>query len=384
MLRVNGMFDTSQFGTPNHTYPLPVKFGPDGSLYLATWGHDCCRAQLPTSQTGRLMRIDFIGDQVDTTAPVVDATVEGPRNGAGDYLGRATLSLDATDSSGISRVEYSLDGTEWTRYDAPVAFTTRGTFTVRYRATDRANNTSAVQQVAFSVVAGESCLPALSDEFGGTLDTSRWSYRHPTTPTGARAPSVADGQLQLPLGAFSLDLARTGPAAILAQPLPDGRLHAGGQDHRARAQRRHRRPGQHLRAGRPEALPDQRQLDQGLALAQRRRQPDGRDGHLLRARLRDQRHAHARHAHRPRHRQPADLVAARGPHRRDARRLLLAQRPRRDRRTGSRSARPTSTRSCRRRPARATSASTAATGRRRRATTTCASRRTRRPTPRRR
>ena len=94
MLRVNGMFDTSQFGTPNHTYPLPVKFGPDGSLYLATWGHDCCRAQLPTSQTGRLMRIDFIGDQVDTTAPVVDATVEGPRNGAGDYLGRATLTLD--------------------------------------------------------------------------------------------------------------------------------------------------------------------------------------------------------------------------------------------------------------------------------------------------
>ena len=50
MLRVNGMFGTSQFGTPNHTYPLPVKFGPDGSLYLATWGHDCCRAQLPTSQ----------------------------------------------------------------------------------------------------------------------------------------------------------------------------------------------------------------------------------------------------------------------------------------------------------------------------------------------
>ena len=87
-------------------------------------------------------------------------------------------------------MEYSLDGTNWTRYDAPVAFTTRGTFTVRYRATDRENNTSAVQQVAFSVVAGESCVPALSDEFGGTLDTSRWSYRHPTTPTGTRAPSV--------------------------------------------------------------------------------------------------------------------------------------------------------------------------------------------------
>ena len=209
------------------------------------------------------------------------------------------------------------------------------------------NNTSALQQVAFSVVAGESCLPARSDEFGGTLDTSRWSYRHPTTPTGTRAPSVADGQ---PAAAARRLLARPGAHRPGGDPGPaaaHGRLHAGDQDHRARAQRRHRRPGQHLRPGRPEALPDQRQLDQGLALAQRRRQPDGRDEHLLRARVRDQRHAHARHPHRPRHGQPADVVAAHGPHRRDARRRPTRSAIPKGRRTGSRSARPTSTRSCR-------------------------------------
>ena len=50
MLRVNGLFGSSQFGTPSHSYPIPVKFGPDGSLYLATWDYDCCRAQLPTSR----------------------------------------------------------------------------------------------------------------------------------------------------------------------------------------------------------------------------------------------------------------------------------------------------------------------------------------------
>ena len=33
--------------TPGHSYPIPVKFGPDGALYMATWGFDCCRAQLP-------------------------------------------------------------------------------------------------------------------------------------------------------------------------------------------------------------------------------------------------------------------------------------------------------------------------------------------------
>ena len=94
ILRVNGLFGSSQFGSPSHTYPIPVKFGPDGALYMATWGFDCCRAQLPTSQPGRLVRVDFIADEVDTTAPVVDATVTGSRNGAGEYLGRATLEFD--------------------------------------------------------------------------------------------------------------------------------------------------------------------------------------------------------------------------------------------------------------------------------------------------
>ncbi len=173
------------------------------------------------------MRIDYIGDQVDTTAPVVEATVTGSRNGVGEYLGRATLTLSASDSSGVAKTEYSLDGgATWITYSAPVAFTTRGAQTVRYRATDRAAtpNTSTAEQVSFTVVAGESCLPALSDEFtSGTLNTSRWSFLHSTTPTtGARAPSVADGSLVLPLGAYSLDLTRPGPAGLVGQPLPTG------------------------------------------------------------------------------------------------------------------------------------------------------------------
>ncbi|MBE2317691.1 PKD domain-containing protein [Solirubrobacter sp. CPCC 204708] len=223
LLRVNGLFGSSQFGSPSHSYPIPVKFGPDGSLYLATWDHDCCRAQLPSSQPGRLMRIDFIGDQVDTTAPVLTPTLTGGQNPSGAYLGRATLTLNATDQSGISRIEYSLDGTEWTRYTAPVGFTDRGSYTVRVRAVDRANNTSEVQQVTFTVVAGAACTPARSDEFDGTLNTTLWSYRHATTPaTGTRAPSVSGGNLVLPLGAFSVDLTRPGPIGFLGQPLPTG------------------------------------------------------------------------------------------------------------------------------------------------------------------
>jgi glucose/arabinose dehydrogenase/type 1 glutamine amidotransferase len=223
VLRVNGLFGTSQFGVPGHTFPIPVKFGPDGSLYLATWSFGCCRAQLPGATPGRLMRIDYVGDQADTTAPVVDASLGGTRNGAGDYVDRATLTLTATDSSGVERIEYSLDGgQQWQAYEHPVAFTTPGAYSVRYRAVDRAEppNTSAAEEVAFAVVSGGGCLPRWSDDFEGGLDTGRWTFRHPTT--SARPPSAAAGTLQLPLGAYSVDLTRPGPIGFVGQPLPAG------------------------------------------------------------------------------------------------------------------------------------------------------------------
>ena len=223
VLRVNGLFGTSQFGVPGHTYPIPVKFGPDGSLYLATWSFGCCRAQLPGSAPGRLMRIDFVGDQADTTAPQVQADVAGTRNGAGDYVGRATLTLTASDSSGVERIEYSLDGgQEWIDYEQPVAITAPGAYTVRFRAIDGAQppNTSAVETVSFTVVSGAGCVMARSDEFDGSALAGRWSFMHPTT--AQRPPSVAGGALALPLGAFSVDLTRPGPIGFVGQPLPEG------------------------------------------------------------------------------------------------------------------------------------------------------------------
>jgi PKD repeat protein/type 1 glutamine amidotransferase/plastocyanin len=62
-----------------------------------------------------------------------------------------------------------------------------------------------------------------SDTFDGTLNTSRWSFRHPTTPaTGDRAPRAEGGNLVFPLGSSAIDVDRDGPIAFLGQPLPDG------------------------------------------------------------------------------------------------------------------------------------------------------------------
>ena len=66
------------------------------------------------------------------------------------------------------------------------------------------------------------CL-ARSDSFDGALDTSRWSFRHPTTPaTGDRAPRTEGGNLVFPLGSSAIDVDREGPIAFLGQPLPEG------------------------------------------------------------------------------------------------------------------------------------------------------------------
>ncbi|WP_436970693.1 OmpL47-type beta-barrel domain-containing protein [Micromonospora avicenniae] len=89
----------------------------------------------------------------DTTAPTVTAAVTGQQDDDGAYVGNATVTVSATDTeSGVERVEYSLDGGEYTEYTAPVSVNSVGQHTVDYRATDKAGNTSTPQSVSFTVV----------------------------------------------------------------------------------------------------------------------------------------------------------------------------------------------------------------------------------------
>ncbi|MEV0154084.1 family 16 glycoside hydrolase [Micromonospora sp. NPDC050686] len=93
------------------------------------------------------------GGSSDTTPPTASATVTGDRDADGNYVGAATVTLSATDSgSGVDKVEYSLDGGAWGVYSAPVTVNQAGQHTLSYRATDKAGNTSAAQQVSFRVV----------------------------------------------------------------------------------------------------------------------------------------------------------------------------------------------------------------------------------------
>ncbi|MEU5365379.1 family 16 glycoside hydrolase [Streptomyces sp. NPDC005925] len=92
----------------------------------------------------------------DTTPPVTGVTLEGSRDSDGAYVGRATVTVAATDEggSGIAGVEYSLDGGPYLAYTAPLVVDRLGTHTVAYRASDKAGNTSEPRTVSFTVVAG--------------------------------------------------------------------------------------------------------------------------------------------------------------------------------------------------------------------------------------
>jgi len=90
----------------------------------------------------------------DTTPPTATATVGGERDGDGNYVGAATVTVTAADTeSAVTSIEYALGAGAWTRYTAPVAVRATGAHTVRYRATDAAGNVAAEQSVTFTVVA---------------------------------------------------------------------------------------------------------------------------------------------------------------------------------------------------------------------------------------
>ncbi|RFU88010.1 DUF1080 domain-containing protein [Streptomyces triticagri] len=97
------------------------------------------------------------GGGEDTTAPETDAKVDGTQNADGDYVGQATVTVTATDESGgsgVEKTEYALgDDGEWQPYTDPVVIDQVGDHKIRYRATDKAGNTSDEKTAEFSVVA---------------------------------------------------------------------------------------------------------------------------------------------------------------------------------------------------------------------------------------
>ncbi len=81
--------------------------------------------------------------RVDTTAPLTTADFADP-NEAGWHDADVVVELAAEDgTSGVARVEWTLDGEDWAEYTEPVQVSGDGEHTLRYRAVDVAGNVEA-------------------------------------------------------------------------------------------------------------------------------------------------------------------------------------------------------------------------------------------------
>ncbi|MFD1045037.1 OmpL47-type beta-barrel domain-containing protein [Kibdelosporangium lantanae] len=109
----------------------------------------------------------------DTTPPTVNAVVSGTKDTNGNYVGKATVTVTATDSgSGVKTVEYALDGGSYTAYTAAFDVTAAGAHTVKYRATDNAGNVSTEGTTSFTVVASDTTPPTVTSTVAGDKDAN--------------------------------------------------------------------------------------------------------------------------------------------------------------------------------------------------------------------
>ena len=169
----------SQDGGAYTTYQAPIVLSDPGT-YALTY-----RARDKAGNTSEPQTVTVtVVARGDLDAPFVAADLEGEVNPQGAYTGKATLVLSATDTaSGVASVEYDLDGAGFVRYGQPVTLTAVGEHVVRYRATDRAGNVSAVQELSFTIAdAGDVTPPEVSVALAGSQDWS-WNYTGPVTVT---------------------------------------------------------------------------------------------------------------------------------------------------------------------------------------------------------
>ncbi|RIJ78780.1 hypothetical protein D1871_02295 [Nakamurella silvestris] len=110
----------------------------------------------------------------DTTAPTSILTLAPatPNGSAGWYTTVVSATLTATDDTGgtgVSLIEYQLDGGAWTTYTSAVPLNTDGTHTLQYRATDTAGNTETAKSQVVKVDTGR---PVTAADISGTTTVS--------------------------------------------------------------------------------------------------------------------------------------------------------------------------------------------------------------------
>jgi cytochrome c len=123
-------------------YTAPVAISGDGTHQVRYRAAD---------KAGNVSTAGTQAVKIDATAPVTTAAF-APATDAGWHKGATPVSLAATDAgSGVSKVEWSLDGGPWTAYTTPVDVTGNGQHELLYKATDAAGNVETLKSAILKI-----------------------------------------------------------------------------------------------------------------------------------------------------------------------------------------------------------------------------------------
>jgi hypothetical protein len=191
---VNGFVPTSGNLFTTQTKPVTVS---DGRLTLD-----------PTGGTNtKLDYVDIVPAKGDTNPPVATISLSGPQATAGSatYDGPVTVTVSATDDTGVTGITYSIDSAAPQAYSAPFAVSAAGSHTVTATASDASGNTGSATST-FSITApaptsghvdfgAQTSSPASGYklDYGQAFDATR-GYGWEDNATGAAASLVGNGR----------------------------------------------------------------------------------------------------------------------------------------------------------------------------------------------
>jgi len=137
----------------------------------------------------------------DTTPPVTTCTLDGNLSG-GVYITPVTVTLTATDASGVAYTKYSLDGSAFADYTAPFTVTAGGTHTLKFYSADTVGNIEPTNTVNFTIQSalqltigkGLGFTVSAKNNLGTDMTSVAWSY----TVTGGIVLVGASGSGTIP------------------------------------------------------------------------------------------------------------------------------------------------------------------------------------------
>ncbi|MER7909797.1 family 16 glycoside hydrolase [Streptomyces sp. NPDC096068] len=210
----------------NNDVPLNILANPsdaNGGKHTAevtlTPGRYLFKCTIPGHGSMQGILVVTEGGGEDTAPPETSAKVDGTKNADGAYVGRATVSVTATDTgSGVERTEFAVgaDGA-WQPYTNPVVVDRVGTHEIRYRATDRAGNTAAEKSVGFAVVApptDDTTAPETSATVSGEKDAEGRYIDMATVTVTASDTGSGVNTIEYALGAGGAWTAYAGPVMV--------------------------------------------------------------------------------------------------------------------------------------------------------------------------